>query len=618
MKTIAICDLETNGLFQPDKIWLAGFLDVETNTTTIIERPDLNKEDFINQINQYDVVVGHNFISYDLPVLQSFNLEGKHTWRTIKDTLILSHLLNYKKQGGHSLANWGEQFNFPKKEWTDFSKYDPAMVDYLRRDLELNLKLWQYFQRLVNHPSYHSSIELEHSSAYFCADMKRNGFAFNKDKANKLRNTIDSRISVLDQFILKEFSGTYKFHRVINPKSTKFGTINLSDFRWCNDISPYSIGSPFSLIDYEPFNPNSTKQIIDRISQYGWEPTEKTKSHILAEKENSPKLPHFRKYGWKLNDTNLSTVSKDAPESTQKLVERLLLSKRRSTLTEWLEAYHEPSGRIHGTINSIGTWTHRMSHTNPNLGNIPARDKPYSLEMRSLWQAGPQRRLLGVDAESIQLRVFAHYLNDPKFTESLVIGNSKDGTDPHTLNKHVLGRVCKDRDVAKTFIYAWLLGAGLKKQAQILNCTLDEAEEANYNFLMRYPGLKKLKEEQIPEDARRGYFIGIDDRRIICTSSHLMLAGYLQNAEVIVMKRGNLIWREELDKQQIPYWQINLVHDEYQTETLNDDLAKQIQLIQANAIRKAGEYYNLNCPMAGGLLNKHKELAIGNNWTETH
>ena len=97
----------------------------------------------------------------------------------------------------------------------------------------------------------------------------------------------------------------------------------------------------------------------------------------------------------------------------------------------------------------IGAWTGRMAHQTPNTANIPndldtqGKKKLLGKEMRSLWRAPRYRLFVGVDAEGIQLRVFAHYIDDPEFTEALVKGKKDDKTDPHSLNQRILGGVCK-------------------------------------------------------------------------------------------------------------------------------------------------------------------------------
>jgi DNA polymerase-1 len=391
------------------------------------------------------------------------------------------------------------------------------------------------------------------------------------------------------------------------------------------------VGHSFSLIEFVPFNPGSPKQIVERLNESGWKPYENTKGHIKAERELKwckdkaerraieDRLQEYQVYGWSISEANLLTLPKDAPEASRKLVQRLLLASRRSTLETWTKAFRPTSGRIHGNFNHIGAWTGRMSHSDPNMANVPSGDTPYAHDMRSLWTVPKDRLLVGVDADSIQLRVLAHYMNDPVFTEALVRGDKDKGTDAHTLNMLALGPVCSSRDVAKTFIYGWLLGAGVGKVAQILGCSEAEAREAIDNFIRQYPGLLTLKSKVIPEDAQRGYFIGLDKRLVMCNNEHLMLAGYLQNGEQVIMKRANVLWRNRLLKERVPFQQVNLVHDEYQTETVNDlDVAKYIAKVQADSLRQVGEDLNLNCPMLGSIINSHKKLAIGTSWSETH
>lgn len=119
-------------------------------------------------------------------------------------------------------------------------------------------------------------------------------------------------------------------------------------------------------------------------------------------------------------------------------------------------------------------------------------------------------------------------------------------------------------------IYALLLGAGVGKIAQILDCTYDEAEAIRDRFINNIPGLRDLKENVIPRDAKRGFFYGVDGRKVWCDSEHLMLAGYLQNGESLIMKYAMHRWITQLRRMGIPFWLVNWIHDEWQTETLAD------------------------------------------------
>lgn len=625
-----ICDLETNALVKPDKVWLALCKDVDTGKDYVFKNVHEDPEPFKKFILQAECIIGHKFISYDYKVIR--DVLGIHLDpNIIIDTLVVSRLLNFNIPGGHSLDAWGERLGLPKLKFNNFHELSEEMITYGLRDTELNLKLFKYLQPWIESDTYREALRLEHETEFICLDLTDNGFKFNKEDALELYAELTEKLQTLQDEIHTHFPPKPKFLREITPRQTKFGTISLQDFRWLpepKDLSPFTADAPFSLFDWEPFNPGSQKQVVERLNAHGWQPTSKTKAHQKAERERDAKaLEHYRVYGWKVDEENLATLPPDAPEGARKLTQWLVLSSRKSNLETWLSAYSEEDGRIHGNFNGIGAWTHRMSHSDPNQANIPSVVHPpkgrdpspveqlnidYNWRMRKLWTVDPGHCLLGVDADGIQLRILAHLINDPAFTKSIVEGKKEDGTDAHSLNQKALGPICQTRDDAKTFIYAFLLGAGIPKLAQILKCSVPEARKAYDDFLDFYPGLRDLKEKRIPQDAARGYFVGIDGRLVPQDSEHLMLAGYLQNGESIIMKKANTLWRERLRKEKIWFKQVDFVHDEWQTE-LEDELTivKTVASIQIQSIIDAGEYYKLNCPLDGSS-------SVGYNWYETH
>jgi DNA polymerase-1 len=572
----------------------------------------------------------HNGLGFDALVINSLVAPGLVSLDSVSDTLVYSRLLNYSLDGGHSLQAWGERLGSEKIDFHDFSALTEEMITYCKQDVELTAKLYKHLLADIDIEEWQAAIDLEHRCAIYCQIMKDTGFAFDYRAARRLHNDICSRLHHLDKEILDAFPPKAVLLREITPSLTKHGTLHKKDFKWIEqrpdgsiDLTPYSAGAPFSLIKFEPFNPASTSQIIERLNKAGWKPTEKTKGHIAFEKAYQ-RLPGWRKkeqagelaewltWGWKVSETNLDTLPPDAPKATQLLRERLILDRRRSTLEEWFAAYRPSTGRIHGTITHIGAWTHRCSHSNPNMANIVSTDKLYGYEMRSFWRAPEDRWLIGVDADGIQLRVLAHYMDDPKFTEALINGRKEDGTDAHSLNKKALGDVCQTRDVAKTFIYSWLLGAGVSKTSEILSTSQGAARAARERFVEAWPGLKTLREEIIPRDAERGFFIGFDGREVACDSEHLMLSGYLQNGEAIVMKKAMDIWYPKLKTSGVDFKLVDFVHDEWVIETRKCvATAKYILKYVTDSIRQAGEVLQLKCPMKGNGQ-------IGKNWATVH
>lgn len=336
------------------------------------------------------------------------------------------------------------------------------------------------------------------------------------------------------------------------------------------------------------------------------------------------KKEHYDRYGWTVDEENLKTLPAYASESAKKLTQWLTLEGRRKLLVEWISHCQE-DGRIHGKFWPIGAWTGRMSHSAPNQANIPSfsKDLPknpveeikyrYDADMRGLWGAkDPDVYLVGTDAEGIQLRLLAHYMKSPAYVEAICSGDKKLGTDIHSMNMRALGPICKTRDDAKTFIYAFLLGASIPKVAEILSCSSKQASEAVNNFLTALPELKRLKEVKIPYDASKGFFIGLDGRKVPCDSTHLMLAGYLQNGESVVMKHACIKWRTEAKAAGIKFKQVDFVHDEWQTECHGMlEEAEELGRLQCKAIEWAGKELELFCPLSG-------ETKIGRNWRDTH
>ena len=223
-----------------------------------------------------------------------------------------------------------------------------------------------------------------------------------------------------------------------------------------------------------------------------------------------------------------------------------------------------------------------------------------------------ETRLIGTDAEGIQLRILAHYLRNDDYVKAITTGSKEDKTDIHSVNRRALGLNHITRDHSKTFIYAFILGAAIPRVSRILKCSTSVASGCVSNFIDRTVGLRGLREGQIRRDAQRGYFTGLDGRRVLQTSEHLMLAGYLQNGESVIMKTANLRWRRELKGLMIPFMQINDVHDEWVTEHTGElEEAEEIGKVQCEAIEWAGEELGLYCPLAG-------ETKIGRNWAEVH
>jgi len=643
-----VIDIEANALKNPTKVWLVVCKDINKGDYHVFRRPSEDSSEalrFLEFAKRVDCWIGHNLLGYDWPVLVDLlGLRIPNIHEISIDTLIISKLVDYPRQG-HSVEDYGLEFGLEKGKHSDWSKYSLDMESYCIRDVDITERIYRKYEKYIRKPERQASIRLEHEFQLICNDLEKNGFAFNTAKAQQLLTKVQSELDSLDKDILSSFPPREVLIREFTPRATKFGTISKTSvprslWSWIPD---YEIGRSYRHTHLVPFNPSSHKQIIDVLNDARWKPSDKTKTHIeteravnlgkfdngLTEAQAYAKLEILKKVGWKINETNLETLPTAAPLPARSLAKRILLESRRRTLTEWL-ALVTPDGRIHGRFYGLGAWTHRMAHQAPNTANIPneydtaGKKKLLGKELRSLWCAPRNRLLVGVDAEGIQLRIFAHYINDPHFTEALVNGKKEDKTDPHSLNQSILGPVCKTRQAAKRFIYALLLGAGQSKLREILECSEQDANEAYTRLLGRYTGFAYLKEKVIPIDAKRGWFVGLDGRAVripgdnVGTRRHLCMSGYLQNGEAVVMKLATLRWWSRLGDYDARL--VNFVHDEWQAECPNNmEVALALAKTMSDSLQQVGEDLKLKCPLAGSFYNDDlKDYTIHTNWSKTH
>ena len=655
-----IIDIETNALENPTKIWVVVCKNIKSGKIDIFRRlsdDEFERQRFIEYSKRVSTWIGHNIISYDLKHLRKLidgfpnvpirqNDDGS---LSILDTLVVSKCIDYPRNG-HSIESYGLEFGLEKGDFQDWSKYSLEMEKYCIRDVEIGHLIYKKYQRYIHNKDRIKSLLTEHQFEEVVDELHENGFYFNRVKAERMLEKVTSELEKLDKQILEAFKPRLKLIREITPKETKYGTISLSSIPKAlrGNIEDFNVGAPFSYCKWEEFNPASHKQIIEVLNRAGWKPVDKTKTHVDKEREFNilkknlssngldlrlksiyTDLERLRKIGWKVNEHNLETLPPNAPSSARLLATRILYESRRRTLTEWLNLLQE-DGRIHGRFYAIGAWTHRMAHQKPNTANIPnefdtqGKKKLLGKEMRSLWSAPKNRLLVGVDAEGIQLRIFAHYINDLDFTKSLVNGKKEDKSDPHSLNQSILGDVCKSRAAAKRYIYALLLGAGQSKLQEILDCDETSARKAYERLLERYTGFAELKETIIPADAKRGWFLGLDGRAVripgdtLGSRRHLAMSGYLQDGEAVVMKMATLKWIAELKDYDAKL--VNFVHDEWQVECPNDGaIALKIAKMMAESLVLVGQELGLKCPLAGSYWNDDlKDYTIGTNWAQTH
>lgn len=539
-------DLEADGL-NPTRIWCVVTRENGVNTV------HKDSESLTRALEGSVSVCGHNLIGYDLPVLE--RLWGVSVApERIVDTLVLSRLYDPSRAGGHSLKVWGELLGFPKGDHDDWSCLSTAMIEYCERDTEVTEAVHKQLVRDMSGFDQRS-IDLEHKVQYIVQQQERNGWVLDQQLAHELLATFKERMNEIEEELQE------KFPPIVHERYSEKTGKRLKD-------------------RVEIFNVGSRQQIAKRLSTLG------VRFEKLTEKGNPI-----------VDEAVLDTI--DLPEA-RSISEYLMLQKRYAQVHSWLEHVQE-DGRVHGRVISNGAVTGRMTHQSPNMAQVPASHSPYGHECRSCWTVPEGKKLVGFDASGLELRMLAHYMNDKEFTNVLLT------EDIHTRNQLAAG--LETRPQAKTFIYAFLYGAGDAKIGTIVGGSAKDGADLKRRFLSNTPALESLR-ERVTRASGRGYLTGLDGRRLRVRSEHAALNTLLQAAGAIVMKQALVILDDYAKQWKLDYNFIGNIHDEVQSEVVADQ-AEKYGWLAVECLKAAGVHFNLRCPLDG-------EFQIGTTWAETH
>lgn len=499
-------------------------------------------------------VCGHNLVGYDLPVMRK--LWGiRIPADRVVDTLVLSRLFHPDLEGGHSLAAWGTRLGFAKGSHDEWDELSPEMIEYCKRDVDVTQRLHDALMGQMQMFGFTKHcVDLEHSIAFICKDQEDNGFGFDMQGAVDLYEELTTRMHRIEKDLQRVFPPIVEER--ISDKTGK----KLKD-----KVTVFNVGS--------------RQQIAERLAGKGAVWKELTPA-------GKPKVDE-------------ATLKKQTHIPEAKIILRYLLcQKRASHVDSWIKAVGE-DGRIHGRVRHIGAVTGRMAHSSPNMAQIPAVRAEYGKQCRELFTTPEGRVLVGADASGLELRMLAHYMDDESYTKEILSG------DIHTANQTAAG--LETRDQAKTFIYAFLYGAGDAKIGSVVGGSAAHGKKLKAAFLENTPALAKLRSETMA-DAETGFLTGLDGRRIRVRSQHAALNTLLQGAGAVVMKQAIVILYDLLAR--VDFKLVAQVHDEWQIECKPED-ADFIGKSCVNSMIFAGELLQLNCPLDG-------EYRVGNSWADTH
>ena len=569
-----VLDIETN--MAHDHIWLCVTKDIDTKEVRIWKEAKSLKD----YLKGTTLIVGHNAIAFDCYLLNKlWNTKIRKT--TIHDTLVVSRLLDPSRERGHSLDAWGKELTAQKLDYravwlwlTNRSSVDtpkgmefdephlPLLEYYCAKDVRVTEVL---YHRLVKDKEAKGfsdeSVQLEHDVAAIIAEQTRNGFRLDVQYATMLLTDVKGRLDTI-----------YEAMQVRWPSQTVERVSDKTGKR-LKDATVV-------------FNPGSRQQIGEKLKELGWKPKKLTPT------------------GHPIVDEGVLAALK-YPEAKM-IAEYLMLQKRVAQISSWMEAVGV-NGRVHGKVITNGAVTGRMTHSTPNMAQIPNAGSVYGPECRECWTVDSGNVLVGCDASGLELRMLAHYMRDDAYVKTVTEGSSKDGTDVHTVNQKAAS--LQTRDQAKTFIYAFLYGAGPAKIGSIVGGRAKAGQRLIDAFLEGTPALKHLR-DKISDRADKSHLSGLDGRKIWVRSEHATLNSLLQGAGAIVMKKALVLMYKKLHWRDIPFKLVANVHDEFQIEC-PEKHGDAVGRAAVESIREAGVALKLRCPLDG-------EYKIGRNWRETH
>ena len=416
-------------------------------------------------------------------------------------------------------------------------------------------------------PTLPEWITLEHQVAQILTTQEHHGWYFVEQSARELESTLRNELESTQAKLRADFP--YVAGAVFTPKRD-------------NQRTGYVKGVSFTRL--KDFNPQSRDHIAWILTTHcDWQPSSLTNSGKAV-----------------IDETVLKDIGTDIALRFLRVLE---LTKMLGMISQGVNAWQKlvtTSNRIHHHC-SVGCATHRASHRNPNLSQVPSDER-----FRRLFTASPNLVMVGADLSGIELRMLAHYLaryDGGRYADILLNG------DIHQENADKIGI---SRRQVKTVTYAFLYGAGDQKIGTSFDGSLGETQakrkgkEIRKAFVDAIPGLSDLL-QAVKRAAERGYVRGLDGRNISVDKGHVALNYLLQGSAAIIAKRWMVLADAQLDSHS---HQLGFIHDELQYETIPASVNDLKFLLELTAVQ-AGEYYNLRLPIAA-------ESKSGKNWAEVH
>ncbi len=438
--TIVAFDTETSGLeyradhlvgfsfcFEPN---IAYYVPIDHNYLGVPKQ--ISKQDAMSAIEQIfrSCVVGHN-IKFDLHFIKNLS---EANFSVEMDTMILAWLADNSSR---------------------------LSLDTLSDEL-LGYKMVP-FKDMVKKGENFSSVSLENATLYAAEDalitLRIYNLLASKLSPDLMRLAKEVEVPFISTLLRMEREGIKVDTTKLAKLKEEFAEVLASLKRQIFELSS------------SEFNLNSPQQV----------------SRVLFEELALPTQKRT-KTGFSTNEESLKMLV-DLHPVVAKLLEYREIHKLQSTYAEPLLALARSSidRRVHTSFLQVGTATGRLSSSNPNLQNIPARGE-FGLKIREVFVASEGKLLIGIDYSQIELRLLAHFSGD----EVLVRAFFED-QDIHLATASMLfgeDEAKAKRDIAKTVNFGLLYGMGPKRLSETLSIPYAEAKEIIERYFKLFPSVK--------------------------------------------------------------------------------------------------------------------------------
>jgi len=332
------------------------------------------------------------------------------------------------------------------------------------------------------------------------------------------------------------------------------------------------------------------------------------------------KLPSRRKTAKKTGystDVRVLEELSAAHPLPRAVLEYRQLSKLKSTYIDAIPELVDPeTGRVHTSFNQAVTATGRLSSSDPNLQNIPVRTETGREIRRAFIPSDENHSLLVADYSQIELRILAHFSEDPG-----LIAAFGEGEDIHARTAAEVFGVPLDavtsaqRRVAKTANFAVIYGVSAYGLSQQTDLSVTEAGRFIDTYFERYPNIKKYTEDTIERAREEGYVTTLMGRRRYLPeikSKNRQVREFAERTAINTPIQGTAadlikIAMIAIDKDiaSLKSRMVLQVHDELVFDAANDELDKLKKLVS----KRMSGAIKLAVPLV-------VDIGVGSNWLE--